>query len=58
LIGVLVRDTEPNKRDLHARAKALNHDIPAEMKIELIAIYTDLKAGNDNWVNLVMDRGD
>jgi deoxycytidine triphosphate deaminase len=38
--------------------KALNHDIPAEMKIELIAIYTDLKAGNDNWVNLVMDRGD
>ena len=58
LIGVLVRDTEPNKRDLYARAKALNHDIPAEMKIELIAIYTGLKAENDNWVNLITDRGD
>jgi len=58
LIGVLVRDTSPNKKDLCARAKALNHDIPAEMKIELLAIYTGLKAENDNWVNLITDRGD
>ena len=57
LVGVLVRDTDPNIRDLHARAKVLNHDIPTDMKIELIAIYTNLKAKNDNWVN-VMDRGD
>ena len=52
-----MRDTDPNIRDLHARAKALNHDIPADMKIELIAIYTNLKAENNNWVN-VIDRGD
>ena len=58
LIGVLVRDTDPNKRDLYARAKALNHDIPAEMKIELVAIYTGFKAENDNWIKLIMDRGD
>jgi len=57
LIGVLVRDTDVTKRDLHARAKALNNNIPDEMDIELFAIYTNCKMANHNWVE-VMNEGD
>lgn len=39
LYGILVRDVEPDKADLEARAKGLNKNCPKETSIELRALY-------------------
>ncbi|TWU57674.1 hypothetical protein [Rubripirellula reticaptiva] len=44
VFGVLVRDVQPNKKDLSARAKGAATKKPAKMHIELLAIY--LPAGS------------
>lgn len=56
LIGVLVRDTIPNKRDLDSRAKSLHNNLPDQMKVKLISIYSGLKMEINQWVS-IMDRG-
>lgn len=56
LVGVLVRDTQPTERDLKARAGALNKDIPANMRVSLISLYSGFKMENKNWEN-AMNRG-
>ncbi|TVZ79626.1 hypothetical protein FB379_12223 [Aeribacillus composti] len=57
LVGVLVRDTEVNYRDLHSRAKALNKNIPGQMIIELVGVYSGYKMENDNWVKALRRSG-
>ncbi|MFO0893016.1 MAG: hypothetical protein U0790_28255 [Isosphaeraceae bacterium] len=39
IFGVLVRDVDPNERDLKARCKALAKECPASVSIELRAFY-------------------
>jgi hypothetical protein len=39
IVGVLVRDTSPNKADFEARGKALATKLPAPTRIELFAWY-------------------
>lgn len=56
LVGVLVRDTQPNERDLKARARALRNNIPANMKVKLISLYSGFKMENKNWEK-AMNRG-
>ncbi len=56
LFGVLVRDTEPNERDLKARARSLSNDVPLNMKLQLLSLYTGLKKENKNWEK-AMNRG-
>lgn len=51
LIGVLVRDTIPNENDLKNRAKTLGEDKSDLMDIELIAIYSNYKMQNNQWIH-------
>ncbi|MBA4537051.1 hypothetical protein H1Z61_07795 [Bacillus aquiflavi] len=53
LVGVLVRDTDVNKKDLYSRAKALNDNITDGIQIELISIYSGYKMENDNWLKAI-----
>lgn len=39
LVGVLLRDTPPNERDLQARGEALSHRVANPTRIDLIAWY-------------------
>ena len=39
LVGVLLRDTPPNERDLQARGEALSHRVAEPTRIDLIAWY-------------------
>lgn len=39
LVGVLVRDTAPNERDLQSRAKHLAMRLPSPTRVELVAWY-------------------
>ena len=39
LVGVLIRDTPPNERDLKARGEALSHRIADPTRVDLIAWY-------------------
>ncbi|WP_077701903.1 hypothetical protein [Virgibacillus dokdonensis] len=57
LVGVLVRDTEVSEKDLQTRAKTINKNIPNEMDIELIGIYSGYKMDNNNWIN-ALNRSD
>lgn len=57
LIGVLVRDTNPNKRDLDSRAKTLHNNLSDQMRVKLISIYSGLKMGTNRWVT-IMNRGE
>lgn len=56
LIGVLVRDTKPTERDLKARARSLNQNIPYYMKIKLFSFYAGIKMANNSW-EIAMNRG-
>lgn len=58
LIGVLVRDTEPNEKDLKSRAKHLKkNDTCAETKVRLLSLYTKVEMQKNNWEN-IMNRGE
>ncbi len=50
LVGVLVRDTEPNELDLKNRAKALEKNALPLMKVWLFALYTHFSMKNNAWV--------
>jgi len=39
LVGVLLRDTQPDERDVKSRATALADKLPAPTRIEIIAWY-------------------
>lgn len=56
LVGVLVRDTEPNELDLKNRAKALEKTTPPLMKVWLFALYTRFSMDNDAWI-IAMNGG-
>lgn len=56
LVGVLVRDTEVDKRDLLSRARSLNRNIPDGLHIELLSIYSGYKMDNNEWIN-AFNRG-
>jgi hypothetical protein len=56
LVGVLVRDTEPDERDIKSRAKALSENLPSNMKLKIVSLYTGLKMENKNWED-AMNRG-
>ena len=47
LVGVLVRDTDPNELDLKNRAKDLEEYASSDKKVWLFALYTQLSM--DNW---------
>ena len=51
LIGVLVRDTEPNENDLRARFKNLSENITNEIGINLTALYIPVKM--EEWNNYI-----
>jgi hypothetical protein len=51
LIGILVRDTKSNQRDLEARYRAHVKTVDANMIIQFMALY--LPIGKDEWVRLV-----
>lgn len=54
LIGVLVRDTKPNERDLKARAKHLKqNDTCEDTKVRLLSLYTNVKMKENNWENIM-----
>ena len=57
LVGVLVRDTNPNKRDLDSRARSLHNNLSDQMKVKLISIYSGLKMEANKWVT-IMNRGE
>lgn len=50
LVGVLVRDTEPNELDLKNRAKSLEKNASPLMKVWLFALYTHFSMDNDAWI--------
>jgi len=56
LVGVLVRDTHPNERDLLSRAVSLSNEPVENVEIKLYAIYTKLKMEDGKWI-LAMNRG-
>ena len=51
LIGVLVRDTEPNENDLRARFKNLSKNITNEIGLNLTALYIPIKM--EEWNNYI-----
>lgn len=51
LIGILVRDTEPNKNDLRARFNNLSEYITNEIGLNLTALYIPIKIGE--WNNYI-----
>lgn len=51
LIGVLIRDTRPNIKDLQNRAKTLGENKSDLMEVQLIALYSNYKMENDQWIN-------
>lgn len=54
LVGVLVRDTKPNERDLQSRAKYLKkNETCEETKVRLLSLYTNVKMKNNNWENIM-----
>lgn len=57
LVGVLVRDTEPNDRDIKSRAFALDKNIPQHMSLKLISLYTGMKMSGSAWEE-AMNRGE
>lgn len=56
LVGVLVRDTDPSEKDVKSRAYALNTNVPQQMSLMLVSLYTGLKMSNKDWEK-AMNRG-
>ena len=56
MIGVLVRDTQPNIKDLQNRAEILGENKSDLMEIQLIALYSNYKMENDQWINCLQGR--
>lgn len=54
LVGVLIRDTEPNECDLKARGEALAGILPAPTRIELIAWYLPVRIAD--WPTLLQEE--
>lgn len=55
LVGVLIRDTQPNEKDLKNRAKVLGANKPSMMDIELIALYSNYRMECNQWINCLQE---
>ncbi len=53
LFGVLVRDTEPNRKDIHSKADEINTSIHSDTEAEFLAIYSGLKMDNRAWIKYI-----
>jgi len=53
LIGVLVRDTTPNERDLKSRYTYLNKELTGKMPVQLLAVYSKYEMKNNAWKDLI-----
>ena len=53
LIGVLVRDTEPNELDLKNRYGDLKDKLDGSHNVQLLAVYTNYKMLDDAWTKLI-----
>lgn len=53
LVGVLIRDTPPDERDLKARGEALSHRIADPTRVDLVAWY--LPVPISNWPALLQE---
>lgn len=51
LIGILIRDTKPNEKDLKARFKNLSKSVTNEIGLNLTALYIPIKM--KNWNKLI-----
>jgi hypothetical protein len=56
LFGVLIRDTQPNERDLSARGKALRRKLASPTQCDLVALYLPWKT--DQLVPSIRQGGD
>lgn len=54
IIGVLIRDTEPNEADFQGRAKALASKLPSPTRIELFAWYLPVSIAD--WPALLQEE--
>lgn len=54
LVGVLIRDTNPDERDLKNRAEALSHRLASPTRIDLIAWYLPVPIAD--WGNLFQEE--
>ncbi len=57
LMGVLVRDTCPSDRDIRSRASALNNNVPNQMSLMLVSLYSGFAMNDSAWEN-AMNRGE
>jgi hypothetical protein len=55
LYGCLVRDTNPDDKDLRSSAKNLKNHIKGSMKAEFLAIYSNSKMKNESWIKIVKE---
>lgn len=53
LIGVLVRDTNPNEKDLKNRYIDLKKRINGQHKVQLLAVYSNYKMKDGAWEKLI-----
>ena len=53
LIGVLVRDTNPDEMDLKNRYKDLKKKINGQHNVQLLAVYSNYKMENGAWEQLI-----
>lgn len=53
LVGVLVRDTDPNENDVSTRGRSLGSELGEGGSIELHALY--MPTPMDRWTELVAD---
>ena len=54
LMGILIRDTKPDERDLKSRAKALAEGIGAPTRIDLLAWYLPILI--TDWQDLLTEE--
>ena len=43
IVGVLIRDVDSDKKDLESTLEQLQIDLPAQMHLELLALYFTIK---------------
>lgn len=53
LIGVLIRDTNPDEMDLKNRYKYLKKKIKGRHNVQLLAVYSNYKMQNGKWEQLI-----
>jgi hypothetical protein len=54
IVGILIRDTEPNEADLQSRGKALAQKLSSPTRVELFAWY--LPVSISDWPKLLREQ--